>query len=165
MFSQSKNESDKKTLGRNGGEPAFDVGTPIKASSPEAVSTLGRGMLITGNVTCVGAVQILGRVTGDIHASTLTIGEGAQVEGNIAAQEVVIHGGFKGTIHANTVKLQNRALVEGEIFNKSLTIEQNAQFEGVARRLDKAVEPPSSEQARGEVPAIAEVVPISGAVS
>jgi cytoskeletal protein CcmA (bactofilin family) len=164
MFSQSKSESDKKSLGRTGSEPAFDVGTPIK-SSPETVSTLGRGMLITGNVTCVGAVQILGRVTGDIHASSLTIGEGAQVEGNIAAQEVVIHGGFKGTIHANTVKLQNRALVEGEIFNKSLTIEQNAQFEGVARRLDKAVEPPTSEQARGEVPAIADVVPISGAIS
>jgi cytoskeletal protein CcmA (bactofilin family) len=162
MFSQSKSESDKKNLGRTGSEPAFDVGTPSK-SSPEAVSTLGRGMLITGNVTCVGAVQVLGRVTGDIHATTLTVGEGAHVDGNVIAQEMIVHGSFKGTIHANTVKLQNRATVEGEIFNKSLTIEQNAQFEGVARRLDKAVEPPTSEQARGEVPAIAEVVSISGA--
>jgi cytoskeletal protein CcmA (bactofilin family) len=163
MFSQSKSESDKKNLGRNGAEPAFDVGASRQSSSPEAVSTLGRGMLITGNVTCVGAVQVLGRVTGDIHATTLTVGEGAHVDGNVIAQEMIVHGSFKGTIHANTVKLQNRATVEGEIFNKSLTIEQNAQFEGVARRLEKAVEPPTSEQARGEVPAIAEVVSISGA--
>jgi hypothetical protein len=46
-------------------------------------------------------------------------------------------------------------LVEGEIYNKSLTIEQNAQFEGVARRLDKAVEMPSASQvkAKAEAPA------------
>lgn len=161
MFSQTKGEGDKKSLGRNGSEPAFDVGMTNGKASPDTVSTLGRGMLITGNVTCAGAVQILGRVAGDIHAATLTIGEGAQVEGNVVAQDLVIHGTFKGTIHANNVKLQNRASVEGEIFNKSLTIEQNAQFEGVARRLDRAVEAPTSEQARGEVPAIADVVSIS----
>lgn len=152
MFSQTKGEGDKKSLGKNGSEPAFDT---------SAVSTLGRGMLVTGNVTCAGAVQILGRVQGDIHAATLTIGEGSHVEGNVIAQDLIVHGTFKGTIHANNVKLQNRASVEGEIFNKSLTIEQNAQFEGVARRLDKAVEAPTSEQARGEVPAIADVVPLS----
>jgi len=58
------------------------------------------------------------------------------------------------------------AVVDGEILNKSLTIEQNAQFEGVARRLDKPVEAPSDEQARGErqpSASMAEVFPISGA--
>lgn len=46
-------------------------------------------------------------------------------------------------------KLQNSAVVEGEIFNRSLTIELDAQFEGVLRRLDRLVEAPSV----GEVPA------------
>ncbi len=55
----------------------------------------------------------------------------------------MIHGDFKDTIHGNTVKLQNSAVVDGEIFNRSLSIEQNAQCEGVSRRLDQPVEAPS----------------------
>ena len=160
-FSQSKSEAEKKKTtearfdGPIAGKPSADTG-----------STLGRGMLITGNVTSVGAVQILGHVIGDVHATSVVIGQGALVEGNIVAQETIIDGNFKGTIHANSVKLQATAVVDAEIFNKSLTIEQNAQFEGVARRLDKPVEAPSDEQARGErqpSASMAEVFPISGA--
>jgi cytoskeletal protein CcmA (bactofilin family) len=161
-FSQTKGETDRK--------PEIRVDSPMAGRSlTDSGSTLGRGMLITGNITCVGAVQILGRVIGDIHATSLLIGEGAQVEGNVVAQETVIDGNFKGTIHANNVKLQATAVVDGEIYNKALIIEQNAQFEGIARRLDKAVDAPTgelsrSEQIRNERPA-AEVVPISGAIS
>jgi cytoskeletal protein CcmA (bactofilin family) len=54
---------------------------------------------------------------------------------------------FKGVIHSNSVKLQGTAVVEGEIYSKSLTIEHQAQFEGVSRRLDKPVDAPSSAQA------------------
>ena len=49
-----------------------------------------------------------------------------------------VDGDFNGTIHSNSVKLQATATVEGEIFKQSLVIEQNAQFEGVARRLTTA---------------------------
>jgi cytoskeletal protein CcmA (bactofilin family) len=120
------------------------------SKSPDVVSTLGQGMLITGNIVCAGSVQIFGRVVGDIHAAQLVICEGAKVEGKIVAPETVIKGTFNGTVHSNIVKLQSTALVDGEIFNKSLTIEQNAQFEGVARRLDTPVSAPSSTQAKGE---------------
>jgi len=94
-------------------------------------------------------------VLGDIHATQLAIGEGAHVEGNVVAQDTLIDGFFKGTIHSNTVKLHGNAVVEGEIFNKSLNIEDNAQFEGVSRRLDKPVEPPP----------VANLVPQAGALS
>jgi cytoskeletal protein CcmA (bactofilin family) len=160
-FSQPKGERDMKSLNSTDGGPRFDE------AASGTVSALGRGMLVTGNIVCAGSVQIFGRVIGDIHASNLVIGEGAHVEGNVIAQETVIQGVFKGTIRANSVKLQSTAVVDGEIFNKSLTIEQNAQFEGVARRLEKPVEPPSIDQAKGEKPmsgSRAEVVPFSGAV-
>ena len=120
------------------------------ALGKDVVSVLGQGMLVTGNIVCAGSVQISGRVIGDIHASQLTICEGAKVEGKIVSPETTIQGTFSGTINANNVKLQSTAVVDGEIFNKSLTIEQNALFEGVARRLDKPVTPPSSAQAKGE---------------
>jgi cytoskeletal protein CcmA (bactofilin family) len=119
----------------------------------EVVSVFGPGMMITGNIVCAGALQVHGRVTGEIHTAQLTICEGAKVEGKIVAQDTVIKGEFKGTIHGNTVKLQGTAVVDGEIFNRSLTIEQNAQFEGVARRLDRPVDAPSMDRARSEASA------------
>jgi cytoskeletal protein CcmA (bactofilin family) len=140
-FSPSK--SDVK-LARPG-EPRA-VETPVR-TGPDVVSTLGPGMLITGNIVCVGALQIHGRIVGDIHASHLTVCDEARVEGKIIAPETIIRGKFHGTIHSNTVKLQNSAVVEGEIYNKSLSIDEKSLFEGVSRRLEKQVEAPTNAHA------------------
>ena len=135
-------------------------------SASDSVSTLGHGMVITGNIVCAGSLQISGRVVGDIHASQLIICDEAKVEGKIVAPETIIRGEFHGTIQSNNVKLQSTAVVEGEIFSKTLAIEQNAMFEGVSRRLERAVEAPSAAQAAPEKPVTsAEVVPISGALA
>ena len=159
MFSQSKG-GDNKSVNRTDGVPKLEAA----AAGPATVSALGRGMLVTGNIVCAGSMQISGRVLGDIHAAHVVICEGAHVEGNIVALETVVQGTFKGTIHANSVKLESTAVVDGEIFKQSLTIEQNAQFEGVSRRLEKPVEAPTSHQVKGEKPQpMADVVPISGA--
>ena len=137
--------------------PAKDVEPRLNgaaaAASPEILSTFGSGMTITGNIVCPGALQIFGRVTGEIQASHLMICEGAKVEGKIIAQETVIQGAFNGTIHGNSVKLQGKASVDGEIFNKSLVIEPNVQFEGVSRRLDRTVEAPARDDLAGLSPA------------
>ncbi len=164
-FSQSKGERDMKNAKQPAGEPRLNVEA---APGKDVVSVLGQGMLVTGNIVCAGTVQIFGRVIGDIHASQLMICEGAKVEGKIIAPETTIQGTFSGTINANNVKLQSTAVVDGEIFNKSLTIEQNALFEGVARRLDKPVASPSSAQAKGEelAPALSPpAAPLSEVVS
>jgi cytoskeletal protein CcmA (bactofilin family) len=162
-FSQPKGERDMKIV--KTGEPRLaDAATG--RSAPEMVSTLGHGMLITGNIVCAGSLQIFGRVVGDIHASQLVICEGAKVEGKLIAPETIVQGVFHGTIHGNNVKLASTAVVDGEIFNKTLAIEQNAMFEGVSRRLEKAVEVPASPQAKSEKSAAApsaQVVPISEA--
>ncbi len=56
------------------------------------------------------------------------------------------------------------ASVEGEIFNKSLTIEQNVLFEGMARRLDVPVDPPSDVRAKGKTPTLVPIEPEVSAV-
>jgi hypothetical protein len=55
---------------------------------------------------------------------------------------LTIAGQIKGTIHANRVKLNSTAVVEGDIFHRSLSIEENARFEGSSKREDNAVDVP-----------------------
>ncbi|HWK98276.1 MAG TPA: polymer-forming cytoskeletal protein [Pseudolabrys sp.] len=126
--------------------PEVKAAAPLRTTEREIVSTLGAGLLITGNIVSTGGVQVFGRVVGDIHAAHLVVGKGANIEGNVRAQDVVIDGTFKGTIHGNVVKLQSTAAVEGEVYNRSLAIDQNANFEGVARRLSQPVEAPTEDQ-------------------
>ena len=129
------------------------VAAPVMQSkAADVLSIFGPGMVITGNIVCAGSLQIFGRITGEIHATQLVICEGAKVEGKIVAQDTVVQGEFKGTIHGNTVKLQGTAVVDGEIYNRALTIEQNAQFEGVARRLDRPVDAPAADRAESAAP-------------
>jgi cytoskeletal protein CcmA (bactofilin family) len=156
-FSQPKipREAIKQTVS----EPNIVEPAPAKAS-PDILSTFGTGMMITGNIVCPGALQIYGRVTGEIQASHITVYDGAKVEGKIIAQEAVIEGTFNGTIHGNSVKLQGGAKVDGEIFNKSLSIDSNVQFEGVSRRLERPVDVPKSGQASAAQPAAASTTPI-----
>ena len=80
---------------------------------------------------------------GEVHASTVQIGDGAQVQGDIVADELTIGGRVKGTIRANCVKLNSTAVVEGDIYHRSLAIEENAQFEGMSRRQENAIDTPS----------------------
>jgi cytoskeletal protein CcmA (bactofilin family) len=135
-FSQTKTGRDGSGHNKTGGEDRPGEAAAVGKNSIDTVSTLGPGMLITGNIVSEGTSQIFGRVIGDIHAVQILIGDGAQVEGNIPAHEVGITGAFKGTIRGDNVRLKG-AKVEGEVFSKSLTVEENVQFEGISRRPQK----------------------------
>ena len=72
-------------------------------------------MTIIGKIFSEGALNVSGRVEGELHASIVRISDGARVEGTIAAQELTVGGRFKGTIEADRVTLTSSAVVEGEI--------------------------------------------------
>ena len=116
------------------------VASSVLPPAPETSSSISSGLSIVGKVLGQGKLAIFGHVEGEIHASTVQIGDGAQVEGDIVAEELTIGGRVKGTIHANRVKLNSTAIVEGDIYHRSLTIEENAQFEGMSRRQENAVD-------------------------
>jgi cytoskeletal protein CcmA (bactofilin family) len=112
-------------------------------------SCIGSGMSITGNIECNGAAQVFGRIEGELRASDLLLGNGAQVEGTVIAQEVTVCGRVKGTVRAVRVKLQNGGVVEGDIFHRSLSIDENSQFEGSSRRVENPIDSLSSVNAKG----------------
>jgi cytoskeletal protein CcmA (bactofilin family) len=106
------------------------------AETAETISTLGPGMAIIGKIDCQGTLHIFGRIEGELRATNVLIGNGAQFDGNVIAQGVTIDGRLKGTIHATRVNLQSNAVVDGDIFHRVLSIDENAQFEGSSRRVE-----------------------------
>lgn len=127
------------------GDPARPKPTP-KAGT---ISCIGSDMSIVGNIECSGEAQVFGRVKGELRASDLLIGDGAQVEGTVIAQEVIVCGRLKGTIRAVRVKLQAGGAVEGDIFHRSLSVDENSQFEGLSRRVENPTDLSSSIGAKG----------------
>ena len=105
-------------------------------------SSIGSGMSIIGNIECNGPAQVFGHIKGELRASDLLIGDGANIEGSVIAQDVTICGGVKGTIRAVRVKLQNGGSVQGDIFHRSLSIDENSLFEGSSRRVENPTEAP-----------------------
>ena len=120
-------------------EPTTKAGT---------ASCIGSDMSIVGNIECKGPARVFGRIEGEMRASDLLIGDGAQVEGKVIAQAVTVCGRVKGTIRADRVKLQNGGAVEGDIFHRSLSIDENSQFEGSSRRVENPTESSSSIDAK-----------------
>jgi cytoskeletal protein CcmA (bactofilin family) len=112
---------------------------PSEAPADE-ISSISSVITIVGKITGKGTVRISGRIEGELHASTVLIDDGAQVEGDIMAEELIIGGHVKGTIHANRVKLNGSAIVEGDIFHRSLSIDANARFEGSSRREETVID-------------------------
>src|SRR6516225_3545128 len=112
-------------------------------------SCIGSGMSIVGNIECNGPAQVFGRIKGELRASDLLIGDGAQVDGSVIAQDVTVCGRVKGTIRAVRVKLQDGGAVEGDIFHRSLSIDENSLFEGSSRRVENPTDPSLSVDSKG----------------
>ncbi len=110
----------------------------------ETISSIGSEMTIVGKIICKGVLKIYGLVDGELIASNALIADGAQIQGDIVAEELTIGGSVKGNIHALRVKLQGTAVVEGDIFHRSLSIDEHAWFEGCSRPEDNPPEPRSS---------------------
>src|SRR6476620_2643250 len=122
MFGKSKDDNDQLPSPVQQPErPA--VAKSAEQGSTDQVSTISRGMTIVGKISGEGTLNLFGHV-----------------EGDVVAQELTIAGQVKGAIHATRVKLNSTALVEGDIFHRSLSIEENARFEGSSKREDNAVD-------------------------
>src|SRR5271154_3791400 len=88
--------------------------TSVAASSataaPSEQATIGKSLIIKGELTGSESLYIDGKVEGSItlDGNRVTIGRNGQVHANISAREVVVLGKVKGNIHA-TDRVEIRA--------------------------------------------------------
>ena len=113
-------------------------------------SVIGPDLIIHGNLTSKGEVQVDGEVQGDIHGTYVVIGEKARITGGIVAEEIVVRGHVAGSVRGKRVMLQSSSHVEGDIYHQALAIEQGAYFEGKSRRSDD----PMAGVPKPEIPAM-----------
>src|SRR5262245_41832732 len=147
MFGKSNGNAPDSTRDSSS-VPEAKHSTAGHLAAPEANSSISSGLSIVGKIVGQGRLVIFGHVEGEVHASTVQVGDGAQVVGDIVAEELTIGGRVKGTIRANRVKLNSTAAVEGDIHHRTLAIEANAQLEGMSKRQEKAIDTPSFAPAK-----------------
>src|SRR6516162_4498291 len=145
MFGKGKSVGEDWSAARVQPLQRSAIAQPAATQHPsEAISSIGSEMTVVGKIICKGIIKIYGFVEGELSASNAIIADSARIDGDIVAEELTIGGRVKGNIYALRVKLRDPAVVEGDIYHRSLSIDENARFEGWSRPEDNLPEPPST---------------------
>jgi len=105
---------------------------PSAAHSRDVQAHLGQGSRVEGKLSFEGSVRIDGQVEGEINAQdTVIIGEGAEVNAQIQASTVVIHGRVNGDVTARKrIELRSPGTLMGNVSTPSLVVHEGVVFEG-----------------------------------
>src|SRR5215510_7973038 len=96
-------------------------------------ATIGKSLVIKGEVSGSEALYIDGRVEGTINlpGHRVTVGRNGQVQANINAKEVVILGKVKGNVTASDrAEIRNEGSLSGDVICQRICIEDGAYFKG-----------------------------------
>jgi cytoskeletal protein CcmA (bactofilin family) len=127
-------KSDEKNARERGGAGLRMIG------AESAISIIGPGMRVEGDLVTDGTVRVEGSVRGSIRAGkAVVLGQGAEVVGDILTQDAVIAGRVTGTLVAESrLELQGTSVVEGEIRARAenLRLDEGARFNGQIQMVD-----------------------------
>ncbi len=97
-------------------------------------SVISKNLEITGDLVGEGDVHVSGTIDGNIACGSLTVSEGASVNGQINAVQVSVHGTVHGSIIAKNISLRRTARVIGDVTHETLEVESGAFLEGFYKR-------------------------------
>ena len=110
--------------------------TPRPASpaiNTQEQATLGKSLVIKGEVTGSESLYIDGRVEGSINlpGNRVTVGRNGVVSANIAAREIVVLGKVRGNMTASDrVDIRGEGSLTGDVVAQRISIEDGAYFKG-----------------------------------
>ena len=107
---------------------------PVKTvTAPVDQATIGRTLVIKGEISGSEALYIDGRVEGKIlmPESRVTIGRNGKVDASIQAKEVVVMGKVTGNIEcSDRVDIRSEGAVTGDISTVRISVEDGASLKG-----------------------------------
>ncbi|MBZ5599499.1 MAG: polymer-forming cytoskeletal protein [Acidobacteriia bacterium] len=141
--------------------PAMPTPTTPAMSEPAAAprpvttttadqATIGKSLVIKGEVTGSESLYIDGRVEGSINLSgnRVTVGRNGVVSANINAREIVVLGKVRGNLTASDrVDIRSDGSLTGDVVAARISIEDGAFFKG-GIDIRKAGQKPNGEEAK-----------------
>jgi cytoskeletal protein CcmA (bactofilin family) len=133
--------------------------TPVKTTTvPMEQATIGRSLVIKGEVSGAESLYIDGKVDGSINIpeNRVTIGRHGQITANIHARELVIMGHVEGNVEcSDRLDLRCEGSLTGDVVTQRISVEDGAVLKGKieVRATDtKNVKPQPQPQAKAAEP-------------
>jgi cytoskeletal protein CcmA (bactofilin family) len=126
---------------------------PISAAgTPTEQATIGRSLVIKGEVSGAESLYIDGSIEGSITVADhrVTIGRNGKVTANISAREVVIMGKVKGNIQCvDRLDIRGEGSLTGDVVTQRISVEDGAILKGSVqvRAAEAKHEKPNGHQA------------------
>ncbi len=97
-------------------------------------NVLASGIEIIGSIRFQNDMHIDGKIDGEILSDTgkVTIGEQADIKGDIKAGSVHVYGHVTGNIKSSRCHLNEHAVIKGDITTSVLSMEEGAHLSGRA---------------------------------
>jgi cytoskeletal protein CcmA (bactofilin family) len=135
--SPSSNPSPSPEPQRSYAPPAAEPASSPRAANPplnpQEQATLGKSLVIKGEVTGSESLYIDGRVEGSINlpGNRVTVGRNGVVSANISAREIVVLGKVRGNMTASDrVDIRGEGSLTGDVVAQRISIEDGAYFKG-----------------------------------
>lgn len=129
-------QSSESSFGVKSTSPASNPNSynPVKTvTAPVEQATIGRSLVIKGELSGSESLYIDGRIEGKISLpeNRLTIGRNGSVQANITAREVVVMGKVMGNIEcSDRVDIRSEGQVTGDVSTVRISVEDGAVLKG-----------------------------------
>jgi len=138
--SSSSTPTPQPAPSSNSSSSSSTVAAQLRTTAEQA--TIGRSLVIKGEVTGSEPLYVDGRIEGTINLTDnrVTIGRNGSVSANINAREVVVMGKLSGNVTvSDRVDIRAEGSVTGDVVAHRLSIEDGAFFKGSVdlRKSDK----------------------------
>src|SRR6266852_9599114 len=103
------------------------------ASVPVEQATIGRSLVIKGEVSGTESLYIDGRIEGTVNFAghRVTIGDNGSVAANISGREVVILGKVQGNIQCtDRLDIRGQGSLTGDVVTQRISVEDGAVLKG-----------------------------------
>jgi cytoskeletal protein CcmA (bactofilin family) len=113
--------------------PPTNSYSPVKPAASLDQATIGRSLVIKGDISGSEALFIDGRVEGSISFpdNRVTVGRNGIVAASIHAKELVIMGKVQGNVEcADRLDIRSEGVLAGDVITHRISVEEGAMIKG-----------------------------------
>jgi cytoskeletal protein CcmA (bactofilin family) len=103
---------------------------PEAAQANARRSILASDLVIEGDVTSKGPIDVQGQIVGSACAPEVLVAAAGRIEGTVSANNLSVLGLVSGSVAARLVQLAASAVVHADILHERIAIEAGAELEG-----------------------------------